>query len=550
MEAVNATRKKFQCSDPACKKDRVYFCKCHRMKSCRSCANKMHFKCQLDIIHDLSDLNVDVIETKRFMKRLYELIAENGLRAYSPHFNGELKDFQDSLVETEKKIRDAITHDHFEQFDTLQAQIRQVQIQMSDSQVVKDILYLSTFRDASLYSLPKIGSVLSSATKVKEKIDAAVKENIELMEKKLRTKSRQFEQQCKARLTEEFKDEIQNLKDLNNTKDTELEQQREATDQARQDTEDTKKEKDDALAENASLKDENKDLKDFKTQLEEDLKAKLEEIKQSKLQHDKDQEEISKLCEEVKESQGQLEETREALGNQLAGICKDFDPNSKNLFLDMQKEESQKLVKAMGDTKYPLHNINRLSLKAIYNQEAILNPFMANSVSSPLRLFNLNLDRVGPCGSNTIEVGGLMKGLKSLLPHVTKEVYLNYLVVSGEDLSQIVKASSNLERLSFVASKILTSDSLDFSSTAHSKLEYLSFKSCAYHDWCNMEWDKYPDRFEKIVVAIKNSSLKDSLKTLNVHKCKISSSKVGEQLATHELSHINVVEENHSALSE
>jgi len=143
-----------------------------------------------------------------------------------------------------------------------------------------------------------------------------------------------------------------------------------------------------------------------------------------------------------------------------------------------------------------------------------------------------------------------MKGLKSLLPHVTKEVYFNYLVVSGEDLSQIVKASSNLERLSFVVSKILTSDSLDFSSTSQSKLEYLSFNACAYHNWCNMEWDKYPDRFEKIVVAIKNSSLKDSLKTLNVRKCKISSSKVGEQLAAHGLSHINLGEEDNDPLSE
>ncbi|CAI2385541.1 unnamed protein product [Moneuplotes crassus] len=557
MEAVNAARKKFQCSDPACKKDRVYFCKSHQMKACRSCASKMHFRCQLDIIHDLTDLNVDVIEAKRFVKRLFELIAENGLRAYSPNIDSELKDFQDSLVEVEKKIRDAITHDHYEQFDTLQTQIKHVQIQMSDSNAVKDIFYFSALRDVSLYSLPKIGKVLSSSTKVKEKIDAVVKENVELMEKKFRSKSRHFEQQCKDRLTEEFKDEIQNLKDQNDAKDTELEEQREVTEQAHQDT---KKQRDEALAENATLQDENKDLKDFKTQLEEDLKAKLEEIKESKLQHDKDQEEISKLCEEVKESHGQLEEARETLRNQLPDIFKNFNPNSKDLVLNMSQEQPQKLVKAMGDSKYPLPNMNRLKLDYIYNQEAILNPFMQNSVASPLKLFNLNCSFVGSSGSNTTEASGLMKGLKSLLPNVTKEVFLWYLIVSEDALSQIVKASSNAQRLTVGYSKInltnsnilkiQTSDSLDFTSAAQSKLEYLSFRMCAYDSWCNQEWDKYPDRFEKIVVAIKNSSLKDSLKTLNVYSCKISPSKVGEQLETHGLSHISVVQENNLPLTE
>ncbi|CAI2361657.1 unnamed protein product [Moneuplotes crassus] len=544
MDPFNVIPQKLQCSDPACKKHRMYLCRSHQMQTCKSCANKMHFKCQLDIIQDLTDLKIDVIEVKRFVKRLFELIAENGLRRYSPHIDSELKDFRDSLVEIENKIKDAITHDHFEQFDTLQSEIKQVQTQMDDSKVVKDILYLSTFRDVSMYSLPKIGGDLSSATKVKEKIDAVVKENVELMEKKFSSKSRQFEQQCKARLNEEFKDEIQNLKDLNDAKDTELEEQKEATEQALHDIEDTKKEKDDALAENASLKDENKDLKDFKAQLEEDLKAKLEKIEESKLQNNKDQEEISKLCEEIKEGQSLLEATKETHQNQLTYIFKNFNPNFKDLILKMRQEDAQKLVKAMGDSKYVLKKMNKLRINSIYGQEGIVDSFMENSVVSSVRLFALNLNKVGGAGSNTIQASTVMKGLKNLLPKVTKEVYLRYLVIREDDLSQIVKGSCNAQRLTVSCSKILTSDSLDFTSATQSKLKYLSFNSCAYHDWCDMEWDKYPDRFEKIVIAIKNSSLKDSLKVLNIHNCKISLPKMEEQLETHGLSHIKVVEED------
>ncbi|CAI2362546.1 unnamed protein product [Moneuplotes crassus] len=551
MDPFNAIPQKLQCSDPACKKHRVYFCKSHQMQTCKSCANKMHFKCQLDIIHDLTDLKIDVIEVKRFVKRLFELIAENGLRRYSPNIDSELKDFKDSLVEIENKIKDAITHDHFEQFDTLQSEIKQVQTQMDDSKVVKDILYLSTFRDVSMYSLPKIGGDLSSATKVKEKIDAVVKENVELMEKKFSSKSRQFEQQCKDRLTEEFKDEIQNLKHMNDAKDTELEEQKEATEQALQDTEDTKKQRDEALAENATLQAENKDLKDFKAQLEEDLKAKLDQIEESKNQHAKDQDEISKLCEELKENIGQLEETKEMLTNQLKGICKDFDPDSKDLTLNMTKDKCQKLVKTLGDFKYHLGDMDKLKIDNVDNEDAALKKFLTNSSLASLKSLVFNVDYKGSGDEETgvVKVKFYLDGLKKVLPQVTKEVYLTKLIADSDDLSQIVKLSYNAERLTVRLSKILTSNSLDFASPTPSKISYLSFKNCGRYDWSNQEWDKHPDKFEKIVTAIKNSSLKDSLETLNLRNCKISISKATSLLSTHGLSHISIIQEDNTPIS-
>ncbi|CAI2361431.1 unnamed protein product [Moneuplotes crassus] len=519
------------------------------MQTCKSCANKMHFKCQLDIIHDLTDLKIDVIEVKRFVKRLFELIAENGLRKYSPHIDSELKDFKDSLVEIENKIKDAITHDHFEQFDTLQSEIKQVQTQMDDSKVVKDILYLSTFRDVSMYSLPKIGGDLSSATKVKEKIDAVVKENVELMEKKFRSKSRQFEQQCKVRLTEEFKGEIQNLKDLNDAKDTELEEQKEATEQALQDTEDTKKQKNEALAENATLQAENKDLKDFKVQLENDLKVKLEKIKECKDEQDKDKREIAKLYEELKVNEANLEEAKKVIKNNFKNICPDFNIDAKELDLTMNEEKWSKLVQAMVECEYSFGDMKRVAINRISNEDAVLNEFMKQSFPTSLKLFAFNFNYIGSSGSDSVKVKLYLDGLKKIIPTVTKEVHFYHLILDEVDLNEIVKSAYSAERLIIGQSKISTSDSLDFSSHAQAKLEYLSFTSCG-NSWCNMEWNSYPERFEKIVIAIKNSSLKDSLKTLNVNSCKISASKVTELLTNHCLSHISVVEEGNPPLEE
>ncbi|CAI2361161.1 unnamed protein product [Moneuplotes crassus] len=538
MDLQNIRLQKFHCSDPACKRHGVYFCRTHQMYTCKGCTNKMHFKCQLVIIQDLSDIKTNVIEVKIFVKRLFKLVAENGLRAYNPHIDDELKDFQDSLVEIEKKIRDAITHDNHKQFDTLQSQIKQIQIQMSDSDVIKEILYMSESRNTSLHNLPKIGDEFSSATKVKKKIDAVVQENMELMEKKLLSKSRQIDLQCKARLTEEFKDKIQNLKDLNDAKDIELEQQKEAAKQACQDTEDIKKQRDKISTEKESLLAKNKDLKTFKTQLEEDLKTKIDQIEESKSQYAKDQEEKAKIIEELKLNESALEETKEIIKGLYKNICPDFDPESKELKLNMSEDNSMNLVKSIGASKCFLGDMNRLQIDYVSKKDHSLNDFLKNCNLSSLRLLSFNNNFLGSTGSQALKIKFYQEGLQRLLINVTKEVYLENLIIDGLDLSCIIQSCVNTERLVIRYSKISTSDSLDFSTPPQAKLEYLSFCYCGGEKWCSEQWDMYPEKFEKIIVAIKNSSLKNSLKSINVRCCKISVSKVNELLDTHDLPHI------------
>ncbi|CAI2361409.1 unnamed protein product [Moneuplotes crassus] len=370
-----------------------------------------------------------------------------------------------------------------------------------------------------------------------------------MMEKKFSSKSRHFEQQCKARLTEEFKDEIQSLKDQNDAKDTELEEQKEETKQARQDIEDTKKQRDDISAQKESLQNENKDLKDFKAQLEEDLKAKVDQIEESKIQHAKDQEEMAKVFEELKESESTLEETKEMIKGLYKNICPDFNPESKELKLNMSEDKSKNLVKAMGESKYSFGDMNRLQIDKISNEDHTLNNFLKNCSHSSLRLLSFNHSYLGSNGSEAVKVKFYEEGMQNLLANVTREVYLRHLIVDASDLSQIVKACVNSERLTINWSKISTSDSLDFSTPAQTKLQYLSFYDCG-GKWCSEEWDKYPARFEKIILAIKNSSLKNSLNTINVGCCKISVSKVTELLAAHDLSHISVVDEKNQPLKE
>ncbi|CAI2361295.1 unnamed protein product [Moneuplotes crassus] len=534
--------RRLQCSDLACKNHRFYFCRDHQVYSCKGCSSKMHYKCQLVIIQDLTDLRTDVKEVQRHVTRFQELATENGLEVYLSNIDSVIKDYQGDLAEIERKINEAIAHDHYEKYDTLRSQIREyasnylqiytlllrevlsahicyrIQNQMADEQVVKDILFLSTTRDASRYVFPRVSDEFSSAIKVEQIIDSVIKQNVKFMEEKLTKEASEVEQQCKDRLSEEFKEQ----------------EQKQATEQVLRQAQDMLEQKQENL----------------KEQLERELSKKVEEIKQAKYQNKKYQEEISKMSEGIQENESHIEESKETIIDRIKSICPDFNPKSKNLELHMSEDKSKNLVKSIGASKYSLGDMNRLQIDKISNEDHTLNNFLKNCSHSSFRLLSFNDRYLGSYGSEPVKIKFYEEGMQNLLANVTKEVYLKYLIVDASDLSQIVKACVNSERLTIGYSKILTSDSLDFSTPAQTKLQYLSFCYCGATNWGSQKWDKYPARFEKIIVAIKNSSLKNSLDTISIYACSISVSKVNELLAAHGLSHISVDECGNIPLTE
>ncbi|CAI2387900.1 unnamed protein product [Moneuplotes crassus] len=433
--------RRLQCSDLACKNHRVYFCRDHQVYSCKGCSSKMHYKCQLAIIQDLKDLRTDVKEVQRLILRFQEMATENGLEVYLPNIDSVIKDFQKDLIEIERKINEAIAHDHHEQFDTLRSQIREIQNHMADEQVVKDILFLSITRDASRYDLPRASDEFSSAIKIEQTIDAVVKQNAKLMEKKLAKKAREIEQQCKNRLSEEFKERIQELQAQKEAQDIEIEEQKQATEQVLMQAQDMLKQKQEAFAENQTLQDQ-------KAQLERELSQKIEEINQAKDQNEKYQEEISKMSEEIKENTSNVIESKETIRDRIKSTHKDFDLDSTKLELNMEEEKSKKLVKEMEENKYPLGDMHKLKIDRMVNEDTILNKFMTFSAPSSLKLFVFNrIYLSNDDGDKAVRIKFYLEGLKEILPRVTKEVYLECLVVDDTDLSQIVKWASNAERL-------------------------------------------------------------------------------------------------------
>ncbi|CAI2358778.1 unnamed protein product [Moneuplotes crassus] len=295
------------------------------------------------------------------------------------------------------------------------------------------------------YDLPRASEEFSSAIKIEQTIDAVVKQNAKLMEKKLAKKAREIEQQCKNRLSEELKERIQELQAQKEAQDIEIEEQKQATEQVLMQAQDMLKQKQEAFAENQTLQDQ-------KAQLERELSQKVEEVKQAKDQNEKYQEEISKMSKEIKENTRQIEESKETIRDRIKSTHKDFDLDSTKLELNMKEEKTQKLVKAMEENKCTLGDMHKLTINNMINEDTILDKFMTYSAPSSLKLFVFNHSYLGE-NDKAVRIKFYLEGLKEILPRVTKEVYLECLVVEDTDLSQIVKWASNAERLTIRWSK-------------------------------------------------------------------------------------------------
>mgnify|MGYP003690148005 CR=1 FL=1 len=220
------------------------------------------------------------------------------------------------------------------------------------------------------------------------------------------------------------------------------------------------------------------------------------------------------------------------------------------LKLDLSNSGDQILMKTLTLLKHQFLDIQKLRIDHIEREDEDFKQFIDNCNPSSLQKFCFNHRYLGDwrIGEKSITIKYYLSQLKGILSKAEKEVYLENLVVDDQDLGDIVKASANSERLTIRYSKVMASPSLDFASPIPYKTQYLSFMDCGYSDWNNMEWDKHPEVFENIVIAIKNSSLKDSLVKINIFGARITIDQVNQLLSTHGLDNITVVTEKNEPL--
>ena len=214
---------------------------------------------------------------------------------------------------------------------------------------------------------------------------------------------------------------------------------------------------------------------------------------------------------------------------------------------DLSNDKYKSLLKDISEVKMRLPNIKRFVIKKISDSESDLASFLSSSVPNKLDLFWMNSSYISDVG---IKIDFYIDSLCEAIKRVSKEIYIENLIVGEKDLEKIVKSSCNWERLVIRFSDILYSSALDFSTDSDYKTKSLSFYNWGYNDYRKSSWLTDSSLFENIVEGIGKSGLKQSLQTVDIKGCKLDKSKVQEMFAKHGMTNVSVVEDGKGPMTE
>jgi len=178
--------------------------------------------------------------------------------------------------------------------------------------------------------------------------------------------------------------------------------------------------------------------------------------------------------------------------------------------------------------------IKGIHLNSVPVSSLSVKQFLTESIPEKLPLFALNY--------NTANFTALVfyeQQMADILPRVTKEVFINNLTVSHSCLQTVFKGSVNSDRLVLRGCKIDTDADLNFSGPDY-KTSYISFAYTGHPN--SSKWVSPWATFRKVAEAMGRTSLKDTLKTINVYNCSMSITEAKLVMADSGFNNVEVID--------
>ena len=186
----------------------------------------------------------------------------------------------------------------------------------------------------------------------------------------------------------------------------------------------------------------------------------------------------------------------------------------QNLTIEVNKlnEKQETFFKDLIFSKVRLPEIKMIKLDQVSNSDLDYNAFFENWFPPKLQLFCLNCPRYD---ATAIKAEFYINSLWKAVSSVTKEVFIDCFEFSEAELEQIIKSTSNAERVVLNYWDIRCSTVLDFGSEIKHKIKHLSFEQWGYSDK-KTDWISNPSCYENIINAISKCELKSSLQEINI----------------------------------
>jgi hypothetical protein len=198
-------------------------------------------------------------------------------------------------------------------------------------------------------------------------------------------------------------------------------------------------------------------------------------------------------------------------------------------------QKYKNFISSIVDNCIRIPPIESLKITMIPNKFYDLNKFYEKGFPVKVKYLDLRMGQLYRSGSSYY-----IKSLLKALTRATKQIYLSQFDLKKEDLENIVKASSKCSRLILDYANIDADKEFDFSGEEYN-ISLLSFKDADYDKRYN-HWNDHPERFENIVLGIKNCNLKHSLTEIDLFNSGISLETAQILLEKHGLGHIKAVE--------
>ena len=208
----------------------------------------------------------------------------------------------------------------------------------------------------------------------------------------------------------------------------------------------------------------------------------------------------------------------------------------------MKDAKHKSLLTDINSSKLRLPNIRKIQIDYISDGNKKFNSFFKNWVPSKLDLLSVNYL---PNTNRGIKMDFYIDSISKADKSVEKEIILSCFEIKEPELEQIVKSSSNWERLILRFSDIHCSKKLDFSVFDKYKIKFLSFAHCGNTDYEDRksDWMSTPSCFKNIVEAISKSGLRESLEEVDIKwNPTLKKDEVQAMFNELEMSHISVVQ--------
>ena len=190
--------------------------------------------------------------------------------------------------------------------------------------------------------------------------------------------------------------------------------------------------------------------------------------------------------------------------------------------------------------KFRIPEVNRITVKNIQNDDPILDSFLDECFPEKLDSCLLRSK-----SSKLTDFKPYSCSLSKAIKGVVREICLHKFCFNSDDLENVVKSSKKCERLIISHSEVHWSEEINFTTDSDYCIKFLSFVGCGKFE--ETEWIKEPTSFERIVVAIKNSGIKDSLETVEINDCGLKRTEVRDMFTKHGLEKTKVLNKKSKA---